>query len=154
LFIGGEWRRGGRPVDIKNPFGGDVVARVAEADEPDIEAAIAAASAAAPLLRRDGAWKRSALLRAVAAGLGRGQKDLADMICLEAGKPIQYARGEAQRAVETFSFAASEAERLSGEVVPLDASKTGQGRTGITRRVPRGPVAAITPFNFPLNLVA
>src|SRR5262249_11199220 len=76
------------------------------------------------------------------------------LICGEAGKPIQYARGETQRAIETFQFAADEAARLGGEVIPLDASRSGQGRTGITRRVPRGPVTAITPFNFPLNLVA
>src|SRR5262245_1212547 len=120
----------------------------------EVQAAIAAATSAAPLLRCESAWKRAAHLRAIAAGIERRQAALAEMICLEAGKPIQYARGEAQRAIETFSFAASEAERLGGEGVPLDASRAGQGRTGLLRRVPRGPVAAITPFNFPLNLVA
>ena len=154
LFIGGEWRRGARIADIKNPYGGDVVARVSEAGAEDVEAAISAAASAAPILRREANWKRAALLRGIAAGIERRTADLAQMICLEAGKPIQYARGEAQRAVETFAFAASEAERLSGELIPLDASRTGQGRTGVARRVPRGPVSAITPFNFPLNLVA
>src|SRR5262245_59896377 len=154
LFIGGEWRRGARISDIRNPYGGDVVARVSEAGAEDVEAAISAATSAAPILRREANWKRAALLRAISAGVERRTADLAEMICLEAGKPIQYARGEAQRAVETFAFAASEAERLGGEVIPLDASRAGQGRTGITRRVPRGPVSAITPFNFPLNLVA
>src|SRR5215472_14930191 len=154
LFIGGQWRRGGRLSEIRNPFGGDVVARVCEASADDVDAAIGAAAAAAPLLRGEGAWKRVAVLRAIAAGIERRQGELAEMICLEAGKPIQYARSEAARAVETFSFAADEAARLGGELLPLDVSRSGQGRTGITRRVPRGPVSAITPFNFPLNLVA
>jgi glyceraldehyde-3-phosphate dehydrogenase (NADP+) len=154
LFIGGEWRRGARQAEIKSPFNGEVVARVSEAGAEDIEAAISAAAAAAPILRREAAWKRSALLRAVAAGVEKRTADLAAMICAEAGKPMQYARGEAQRAVETFAFAASEAERGGGEVIALDASKGGNGRTGVARRVPRGPVSAITPFNFPLNLVA
>src|SRR5262245_35235206 len=154
LFIGGEWRRAERTAEIKNPWNGEVVARVAEGHPADVDAAIGAAASAAPVLRRESAWKRAALLRAIAAGIDRRQAELGEMICLEAGKPIQYARAEAQRAVETFSFAADEALRFGGEVVPLDASKAGQGRTGIVRRVPRGPVSAITPFNFPLNLVA
>src|SRR5215831_19176982 len=129
LFIGGEWRRGAQAADIKNPYGGDVVARVSEAGPEDVEAAISAAASAAPVLRREAPWKRAALLRGISAGVERRAADLALMICLEAGKPMQYARGEAQRAVETFAFGASEAERLSGELIPLDASRAGQGRT-------------------------
>jgi glyceraldehyde-3-phosphate dehydrogenase (NADP+) len=154
LFIAGQWRRGARDRDITNPYDGEVVARVGEAGPEDVDSAIAAAAGAAPLLRREAVWKRVAVLRALAAGLARREAELAQMICLEAGKPIQYARSEAQRAVETFQFAADEAACAKGEVIPLDVAKSGQGRTGIVRRVARGPVTAITPFNFPLNLVA
>src|SRR2546429_7598910 len=105
LHIGGEWRRAERSSEIKNPWNREVVARVGEASAADVDAAIGAAASAAPVLRRESAWKRAALVRAIAAGIERRGAELGEMICLEAGKPIQYARSEAQRAVETFSFA-------------------------------------------------
>ena len=119
----------------------------------DVEHAIELAAAHREL----GRWpshKRGALCDAVADGIAARRADLAALICREAKKPMMYARGEVERAISTFTFAADEARRLGGEVIRLDAAPGGEGRLGLALRVPRGPVAAITPFNFPLNLVA
>jgi acyl-CoA reductase-like NAD-dependent aldehyde dehydrogenase len=120
----------------------------------DIEAAVSAAVAAQPELARQPAHRRGAWLNGIAAGIAARKEALVDLIVGEAKKPIQYARGEVDRAVATFTFAADEARRLGGEVIPIDAAPGGDGRLGVAVRVPRGPVSAITPFNFPLNLPA
>jgi acyl-CoA reductase-like NAD-dependent aldehyde dehydrogenase len=123
------------------------------ASTADVDRAIALAAAHREL----SAWpahRRAALCAAVADAIRAHKAELAALICREAKKPITYARGEVERAAATFGFAADEARRLGGEVVPLDAAAGGEGRLGLALRVPRGPVAAITPFNFPLNLVA
>ncbi len=127
---------------------------VRRAGPVEIERAIAAAARAFAEVRRWPAHRRATLLDAVSAGIAARRQQLADRIVAEAKKPLQYARGEVDRAVQTFAFAAGEARRLGGEVVPIDAAPGGEGRLGVVVRVPRGPVAAITPFNFPLNLVA
>jgi acyl-CoA reductase-like NAD-dependent aldehyde dehydrogenase len=125
-----------------------------EASPADLERAIAAADRAFADYRRWPGHRRAALLEAISTGIAARRQPLADRIVAEARKPLQYARGEVDRAVQTFSFAADEARRLAGEVVAIDAAPGGEGRLGVVVRVPRGPVAAITPFNFPLNLVA
>jgi acyl-CoA reductase-like NAD-dependent aldehyde dehydrogenase len=100
------------------------------------------------------AHERAAILDRVAAALGERQEEVARTISAEAGKPMKAARVEAQRAVSTYTFAAVEARRLAGQVVPMEASQAGEGKLGLTIRVPVGVVGAISPFNFPLNLVA
>src|SRR5205823_2339932 len=100
------------------------------------------------------AHERARVLDAVAHLLAERQEEAARTISAEAGKPLKAARVEAQRAVSTFTFAAVEARRLAGETVPMDASAAGEGKLAFTMRIPLGVVAAITPFNFPLNLVA
>jgi glyceraldehyde-3-phosphate dehydrogenase (NADP+) len=154
LLVGAKWQRGADTIEIRSPWDAEVVARVAQAGPAEIEAAIAAAAAAAEPMRAATPLERARLLREIARRVGERAEELGEMICLEAGKPIQYARGEAERAVETFEQAAVEAQRPPGEMIALDTARAGKGRVGLLRRVPRGPATAITPFNFPLNLVA
>ena len=125
-----------------------------QADGADVERAIAAATRVFPELARQAAHRRAALLETVARLLRERREALADRICAEAKKPISLARAEAERAASVFTFAADEARHLGGEVVPLSAAPGGDGRLGVVLRVPRGPVAAITPFNFPIMLAA
>src|SRR5215470_9916494 len=100
------------------------------------------------------AHKRAEILVRVAGGLGRRHEEVAQLICAEAGKPMKTARVEASRAMSTYTMAAVEARKLTGEMIPMDASQAGEGKLAFTLRRPIGVVAAISPFNFPLNLVA
>lgn len=144
---------GGDPRDVTSPFTGAVVGRTARASAEQVTAAIDAAAhvmANAPLP----AHERARILDAVARRLGETAEEGARLLADEAGKPITAARTEVARAQSTFTFAAVEARRLSGHQVPMDASPAGVGKLAFTLREPIGVVAAITPFNFPLNLVA
>jgi len=152
LPIGGEWVETGAWVEVRSPYSGDLVARVARAGAEEARRAVAAAerSLREPLP----AHKRAEILVRVAGHLGRRHEEVAQVICAEAGKPIGAARVEVSRAMSTYTMAAVEARKLAGEMVPLDASQAGAGKLGFTLRVPIGIVGAISPFNFPLNLVA
>ncbi len=154
LFIDGKWEGGSRVMTVIDKFTGECVATVPVADGEAVDRAIAAARAAFPSYSRLPAHKRHEILQK-ATQLFDARKDvLAALIAREAGKPLKYALAELNRSVETFRFSAEEAKRIHGETVPLDASVAGEGRIGFWVRVPVGVVAAITPFNFPLNLVA
>ena len=154
FIVGGEQRFGaGEPFAVRNPFDGGTVALVGRPRPEDIEAALAAAVRGVAALRGMPAWKRGAALAAVSARVAAERERCARMLALEAGKPIRLARAEVDRAVETLRITAEEARRIGGELLPLDAAPGGEGRIGLTRRFPVGPVACITPFNFPLNLV-
>ena len=118
------------------------------------ETAVNAAVAAFEQTRHLPAYERGAILRSISAGIKARREELGRLIALEAGKPIRDALVEVDRATLTFRLGAEEAERLVGEVIPLDLMASSRGRLGITRRFPIGPVAAISPFNFPLNLAA
>ena len=152
LLIGGEWIETGEWVDVRSPYSGDVVGRVAKAGTSEACQAVDAAEKAMrePLP----AHKRAEILVKVAAGLGRRHDEVARLISDEAGKPMKAARVEAQRAMSTYTFAAVEARKLAGEMVPMDAAQAGTGKLAFTLRQPVGIVGAISPFNFPLNLVA
>jgi acyl-CoA reductase-like NAD-dependent aldehyde dehydrogenase len=152
LLIGGEWVETGEWVDVRSPYSGDVVGRVAKAGADETRRAVDAAEAA----MRDPlpAHKRAEILVRVAGHLGRRHDEVARTICAEAGKPLKAARVEASRAMSTYTMAAVEARKLAGDVVPMDASQSGEGKLAFTLRVPIGVVGAISPFNFPLNLVA
>lgn len=139
---------------IINPFDDTVIAHVPEMSEAEVQAAIGRAVIAAPKMAEMPAHERGSILNRAARLIEDNLDGLAQLMAQESGKPMKYARGEAARAVETFIFAADEARRLHGETIPLDASRTGVGRFGYYVRVPVGVIAAITPFNFPLNLVA
>ena len=152
LLIGGEWTETGDWIDVASPFSGETVGRVAKAGADETRRAIDAAEAAMrePLP----AHKRAEILVRVAGFLGRRHDEVARTISDEAGKPMKAARVEARRAMSTYTFAAVEARKLVGEMVPMDASQAGEGKLAFTLRRPIGVVGAISPFNFPLNLVA
>src|SRR5437667_10370698 len=152
LLIGGDWVDTGEWVDVKSPYSGETVGRVAKAGANEARRAIDAAEAAMsePLP----AHKRAEILVRVAGYLGKRHEEAARTISEEAGKPLKAARVEAARAMSTYTMAAVEARKLAGEVVPMDASQAGEGKLAFTLRVPIGVVGAISPFNFPLNLVA
>ena len=151
----------GRPIldgaprhPVRDPFRGVVVAEAAWGDAAAIDAAIAAAVAARPAMRALPPHARAAALHGVADRATARAADLAHAVCVEAGKPIRDARGEVTRMIETFRIAAEEAVRLDGELLALDRSPRSAGKRGLVQRVPIGACAFITPFNFPLNLVA
>jgi acyl-CoA reductase-like NAD-dependent aldehyde dehydrogenase len=150
--IGEEWITTGDDLVVRSPFDGHEIDRVPSCGAQQVDDAVAAATAAlrAPLP----AWKRAEVLERAARGLGERHEDFARTIAEEAAKPIKTARVEARRAVSTFTFAAAEARSLAGEMVPMDAADVGEGKLAFTLRVPIGVVGAISPFNFPLNLVA
>jgi acyl-CoA reductase-like NAD-dependent aldehyde dehydrogenase len=152
LFVGGEWIETGDWQDVRSPYSGEVVGRVAKAGAAETRRAIDAAELAMrePLP----AHKRAEILVRVAGSLGRRHEEAARLISEEAGKPMKAARVEASRAMSTYTFAAVEARRLAGEMVPMDAAQAGEGKLAFTLRRPIGIVGAISPFNFPLNLVA
>ena len=152
LLIAGEWVETGAWIDVRSPYSGDVVGRVAKAGAPETCQAVDAAEKAMrePLP----AHKRAEILVRVAGALGRRHDEVARLISDEAGKPLKAARVEAQRAMSTYTFAAVEARKLAGEMVPMDAAQAGEGKLAFTLRRPVGVVGAISPFNFPLNLVA
>jgi len=152
LLIGGEWIETGDWLDVRSPFNGEVVGRVAKAGAHEVGQAVDAAEKAMrePLP----AHKRAEILVKVAGALGRRHDEVARIISDEAGKPMKAARVEAQRAMSTYTFAAVEARKLAGEMVPMDAAQAGSGKLAFTLRQPIGVVGAISPFNFPLNLVA
>jgi acyl-CoA reductase-like NAD-dependent aldehyde dehydrogenase len=152
LLIGGEWVETGDWIDVRSPYSGAVVGRVAKGGAALARDAVDAAEAAMrePLP----AHKRAEVLVRVAGRLGRRHDEVARQISDEAGKPLKAARVEAARSMSTFTFAAVEARKLAGEMVPMDASQAGEGKLAFTIRRPIGVVGAISPFNFPLNLVA
>jgi acyl-CoA reductase-like NAD-dependent aldehyde dehydrogenase len=152
LPIAGEWVETGDWIEVRSPYSGDVVGRVAKASAQEARRAIDAAerAMAEPLP----AHKRAEILVKVAGFLGRRHDEVARTISDEAGKPMKAARVEAQRAMSTYTFAAVEARKLAGEMIPMDASQAGTGKLAFTLRRPIGVVGAISPFNFPLNLVA
>jgi acyl-CoA reductase-like NAD-dependent aldehyde dehydrogenase len=152
LPIGGEHVETGSWIDVRSPYSGDVVGRVASGGGAEARAALDAAASTLddPLP----AHERARLLDAIAALLRERTDEAARTICSEAGKPMKAARVEASRAISTYTFAAVEARKLAGEVVPMDASPAGEGKLAFTLRLPIGIVGAISPFNFPLNLVA
>ena len=152
LLVGGEWIETGDWLEVRSPYSGEVVARVASAGADEARHAIDAAERAMeePLP----AHKRAEILSRVAGYLGRRHDEVARTISDEAGKPMKAARLEATRAMSTYTFSAVEARKLAGDVVPMDASQSGEGKFAYTLRKPVGVVGAISPFNFPLNLVA
>jgi acyl-CoA reductase-like NAD-dependent aldehyde dehydrogenase len=152
LLIDGERVETGDWTEVRSPYSGEVLGRIAKGGATETRRALDAASAAlaSPLP----AHERARILDATAQLLAARQEEAAQLISAEAGKLLKAARVEAQRAVSTYTFAAVEARKLTGETVPMDASQAGEGKLAFTIRVPIGVVGAISPFNFPLNLVA
>lgn len=154
FLVDGKWMEDGDVIEVKNPYDGSIVGRVFQGSRQHAEAAIAAAVKAFGTTRRLPAFERQRVLRRVAEGIALRKEEFSRTLCQEAGKPIKAARTEVERAIFTFTVAAEESTRIYGEYLPLDWQEYTAGRWGIVKRFPLGPIAGITPFNFPLNLVA
>jgi acyl-CoA reductase-like NAD-dependent aldehyde dehydrogenase len=141
-------------LDVQDKYSGQLATRVAVPDAKATEKAIAAAVKAAKPMREYKPWARQAVLQHCAQRFTERRDELAEALCIEAGKPIKDAAGEVTRLIETFRIAAEEAVRINGETINLELASRLDGYHGYTKRVPLGPVSFITPFNFPLNLVA
>lgn len=154
LFLAGEWREGADRLEVRSPWDGRTVSRVARGGPEELERAAAAAERAAVVLAELSPGERAEILERTASKVRERREELAAAISEEAGKPITLARVEADRCADTFAEAAHVARHPEVEAVDLSGYASGAGRLGLLRRVPVGPVLAITPFNFPLNLVA
>jgi len=154
FLIGNQWRHTATTATIRNPYNGRAVAEICLAGKAEADEAVARAVEAAPAMRRLPAHARAGALRKIAGLLATRQDEVARTMTAESGKPIADARREVGRAVQTFTLAAEEATRIPGDVIPMDLTPGMDRHLSITRRVPVGPVLGITPFNFPLNLVA
>lgn len=152
MYIGGQPVKTAEAKPVELPYDGSVVGTIFQASKEQVDAAISAALAAAPVMREMTLDERSTILRRAHQKLLDQREDMALAVSSETGKPIKEARLEVDRAAFTLLFSSEEAHRLRGEVVPMDASPAGKGRWAMTVREPVGVVAAITPFNFPLNL--
>jgi acyl-CoA reductase-like NAD-dependent aldehyde dehydrogenase len=154
FYLAGRWTQSVDPLPVTSPWDDAPVGSTWLAGDADVESAIAAAVSAAPTMRGLPAYERGAILARASAVLTRRREEIGRTLAGEAGKPIRDALTEVDRAAATFHAASEEARRLGGEVIPLDLAPHGKGRVGIMRRFPLGPVSAISPFNFPLNLSA
>ncbi|HEY7968980.1 MAG TPA: aldehyde dehydrogenase family protein, partial [Candidatus Limnocylindrales bacterium] len=155
IFLAGKWVESDDPLVVSNPADPDKPAgSTFHATEAQYEEAVEAAVAAFEVTRTLPAYERGAILRNISAGIKGRREELGRLLATEAGKPIRDALVEVDRAVLTFRLGAEEAERMVGETIPLDLMPASKGRVGITRRFPIGPIAGISPFNFPLNLAA
>ena len=154
FFVDGRWQQDGDLVEIRSPYDGSLIARITQGRKEHADAAIAAAVKAFGTTRRLPAFERQRVLRQISAFMTERKEEFSRTLAQEAGKPIKAARIEVERAIFTFNVAAEESTRIYGEYLPLDWQEFTAGRWGIVRRFPIGPVAGITPFNFPINLVA
>ncbi|WP_102346809.1 aldehyde dehydrogenase family protein [Bacillus sp. Marseille-P3661] len=154
LFINGKWVESQKYVDLYSPYSQEKIAEIPQASEDQVDAAIDAAYNARDNMARLTAYQRAEILEKLVNLLKENRLKVGHIIALESAKPIKFALGEVDRTIETYKFAAEEAKRIQGEMIPLDAAKNGANRLGYTLREPIGVVAAITPFNFPMNLVS
>ncbi len=153
LLIAGERQTTAEKIEIRSPFNNEVVGTTYQATANQIEKAIALGAESFEVMKKLPTYKRAEILLNAAAEVKTRSEEISQLIALEAGKPIKVARIEVARACNTLTLAAEECKRLNGEVLPLDLDASSQGRTAIVKRFPVGLVSAITPFNFPLNLV-
>ena len=154
FFLNGNWNTHGREAVVTSPYDHSVLAVISEAGSDDVEVAIESAVQAFAVTRKMTSQQRADVLHKIVEGITARREEFARTICQEAGKPIRTARVEVERAIYTFQVAAEESTRIYGEYIPLDTLESAAGRWGLVRRFPLGPIFGITPFNFPLNLVA
>lgn len=154
FLIGGQWRSSKEKREVRNPYNDEVVGVVSQASDQDLEDSILQAQKAFEDTRWMAPYQRVEILEKIVQGIKDRRDQLAETITKEAGKPIRFSQGEVERAIYTFSIAVEETKRIGGEVIPLDVLESSKGRFSLTRRYPIGPIAGITPFNFPLNLVS
>src|SRR6266478_4551084 len=154
FYLQGKWVEEGTPIEIRAPYDGTPIAQVFQASREHVEKAIQAAVRAFGSTRRLPAFERQRVLRSIAQHITSRKEEFSRTLAQEAGKPLKAARTEVERAIFTFNVAAEETTRIPGEYLSLDWQQHASGRWGIVRRFPLGPIAGITPFNFPLNLVS
>jgi len=152
FLIGGEWRTSDQVIDVRFPYNDEVVARVYQATERDLEDAITAAERGFEITRKLPSHARSRILYDLLDQIEQRTDELIEALVLEGGKTLNVAAGETARAKETVRVAAEEAKRISGEIIPIDWTEAGENRHGFVRHLPLGPVVGIAPFNYPLNL--
>ncbi len=153
MFVGGQWVEKSKAIEVRNPYDNSVIDTVPKGDGSDVERALAFAERGAKVMAKLPAYERSKILRKAADLIAAHVEAVGRLISTEEGKIAAEGRGEAARAVETMMGSAEEAKRIHGETVPLDGDPSGGKKLGFTLRVPCGVVAAVSPFNFPLNLV-
>jgi glyceraldehyde-3-phosphate dehydrogenase (NADP+) len=154
IYLAGTFVEAGEPLEVRNPATGELIATTFQAGPMELDAATRAAVEAFGATRRLASFERRDALAHVAERMSQEADELAELLTRESGKPIRDARGEVARAALTFRTAGEEALRINGEWMPLDWNAANRGRSGLVRRYPIGPVAGISPFNFPLNLAA
>lgn len=154
FYLDGQWVKEGERFEVRSPHDGSVAGTGHWASSKHADSAVAAAQRAFGVTRKMPGYQRQAILREISSSIRARSEEFAALIAVEAGKPIRTARAEVDRAVFTFAIAAEEATRIGGEWLPLDWQESSAGRGAIVRRFPLGPILGITPFNFPLNLVA
>ncbi|MBA2278756.1 MAG: aldehyde dehydrogenase family protein [Chloroflexia bacterium] len=152
MFLAGAWATSERPLEVRNPYNAEVIGTTFFASAEQLDHAIRAAESAFCELRRMPTFDRVALLKALAEKVRACREEMIRTVSLEAGKPVREAEIEVDRGAFTLDTAAEEAKRIEGDVIPLDLLASSKGRFGIVRRFPIGPIAGISPFNFPLNL--
>mgnify|MGYP002557839319 CR=1 FL=1 len=153
-YVNGEWKSSERFAELYSPHTKELIAKIPQATREEVDEAIEVAHGAREKVAALTAFERSAILEQIAQLFAVHREEAAKIISLEAAKPLKYAYGEIDRTIETYKFAAEEAKRLTGEMIPMDAAKNGADRFGYTIEEPIGVIGAITPFNFPQNLVA
>lgn len=151
-YIGGEFKTTDQIFSVNNPFSNEIIAEVYLAGKPELEEAILSAQKIEAELRYLPSHKKYSILMDIAKKMNEQRDLLARTLCLEAAKPIKYAYGEVDRAIQTFIVAAEESKRLPSECIQIDWTPAGEGKEGIVRYFPVGLIAGISPFNFPLNL--
>lgn len=154
LWINGQWQEAEDSYELTSPYSGEVVAHVAKASIQDVERAIEGAQQAFQSFKKTTAYERAEILYNVVNGMRLRKDEFAEILALEAGKPLAAGLAEVERTIATYQFAAEGAKQAKGETVPMDAAPGAGDRIGWTKREPLGVISAITPFNFPFNLVA
>lgn len=154
LFIDGKWREGKENYELRSPYSGELIGHIPIANDMDINFAIESAHDARKLMRTLTRLERSKILERVSQIFEERFEECVQALILENAKPQKAARAEVLRTIETYKFAAEETKKNSGETLPMDAALSGKGKFAFTKKEPLGVVAAITPFNFPFNLVA
>ena len=154
MYVSGKWVESNGTINVVNPYDGQIIDTVPKGNSEDVDKSITSAVRGSEVMAALSGYRRFEILRKTADLLEERIEEFAKIITQEEGKTINEARGEVQRAVQTISLSGEEAKRLYGETIPLDGAPTWTGQFGFTIRIPVGVVAAISPFNFPLNLVA
>ncbi len=154
LLINGEWVKGSQYLTLTSPYNGEAIAEIPSATDKEINMAIESAYQAKDVMAKMPAHQRAAILSKVAQLLEERAEQASSILALESAKPMTFAKVEVDRTIQTYKFAAEEAKRINGETIPMDAAPGGEKRVAYTIREPIGVIGAITPFNFPLNLVA